>query len=48
VLAAVKSRDTDFLRTVKAHPNTELAEITPENRNALYRQLLPKILEWND
>ena len=48
VLAAVKSRDTDFLRAVKAHPNAELAEITPENRNALYRQLLPKILEWND
>lgn len=47
VLAAVKSRDTAFLQTVKSHPNAELAQITPENRDALYAQLLPQILEWN-
>lgn len=47
VLAAVKSRDTEFLRAVKAHPNAELISITEQNRDGLYALLLPKILEWN-
>lgn len=47
VLAAVKSRDTEFLRAVKAHPNAELIQITEQNRDELYGQLLPKIVGWN-
>ena len=47
VLAAVKSRDTEFLRSVKAHPNAELVSITEQNRDGLYELLLPKILKWN-
>lgn len=47
VLAAVKSRDTEFLRAVKAHSNAELISITEQNRGELYERLLPKILEWN-
>ena len=47
VLAAVKSRDTEFLRAVKAHPNADLVEITRYNRDERYIQLLPEILKWN-
>lgn len=39
VLAAVKAQNTDFLRRVRSHPDCELYIITPENRDALYRQL---------
>lgn len=47
VLAAVKSRDSAFLRQVRAHPRGMLYMITAENRDALYFQLLPQILRWN-
>lgn len=39
VIAAVKAQNTDFLRTVRKHPDCELYIITPENRNTLYEQL---------
>lgn len=39
VLAAVKAQNTDFLRSVRRHPNCELYMITPENRDELYKQL---------
>jgi Predicted nucleotide kinase len=41
VLAAVKDRDTPFLRAVRGHPNARLSLILPENRDALYEELLP-------
>ena len=47
VLAAMKSRDTDFLRAVRDHPNGALFRITKENRDALFPLLLPRILRWN-
>lgn len=39
VLASVKAQNTDFLRTVRRHPDCELFIITPENREKLYLQL---------
>jgi nucleoside-triphosphatase len=48
VLAAVKARfDVDFLNVVRAHPRAALHTITEENRDKLYEQLLPVILQWN-
>ncbi len=48
VLATVKERtDVDFLDQVRRHPNAMLYTITEENRDELYRQLLPLVLEWN-
>jgi nucleoside-triphosphatase len=47
VLAAVKSRDTEFLEKVRNHPNAEVFRITKQNRDSLYPLLLPRILEWN-
>ena len=44
VIAAVKSRtDVPFLNAVRAAPKAEVFYITPENRNELYEQLLPRI-----
>lgn len=43
VLASVKAQNTDFLRTVRKHPDCELYIITPENRDALYAQLKSSI-----
>ena len=48
VLAAVKPRDTPFLRAVREHRNAELVYIDEENRGALLAQLLPHILQWNE
>ncbi|MDD5903075.1 MAG: nucleoside-triphosphatase [Oscillospiraceae bacterium] len=39
VLAAVKAANTDFLRAVRKHPDCELYIITPDNRDALYKQI---------
>lgn len=39
VFASVKAQNTDFLRTVRRHPDCELFIITPENREKLYLQL---------
>lgn len=47
VLAAVKSRDTAFLREVKCHPGAELVFVNVQNRDDLYRRLLPRIQAWN-
>lgn len=48
VLAAVKPKDTDFLRAVRGHGNAALVFIGRENRDALYEELAPRILAWND
>lgn len=47
ILAAVKSRETPFLNAVKVHPNASVYWITRSNRDALYAQLLPVVVEWN-
>ena len=48
VIAAVKARfDVLFLNEVRAHPHAQLVVITKENRDELYLELLPQILEWN-
>lgn len=48
VLAAVKTRfDVPFLNEVRAHPKAALYTVTPENRDALYEELLPVIQSWN-
>ena len=42
ILAAVKNRrDVAFLNAVRAAPRAEVFSITPENREELYRRLLP-------
>ena len=47
VLAAVKNRrDVDFLRQVLTHPKGAVYRITPENREELFRELLPIVREW--
>ena len=46
-LAAVKPKDTDFLRRVRQHPHGEVFNITPESREALYQHLRSRILQWN-
>ncbi len=49
VLATLKaSHHTEFLNAVRRHPKVEVFEITPENRDELYEELLPKIRRWND
>lgn len=41
VIAAVKARyDVDFLNRVRTHEKAQLYTITPENRDALYAELL--------
>lgn len=41
VIAAVKARyDVDFLNRIRAHEKAQLYNITPENRDALYAELL--------
>ena len=40
VIAAVKNRNIPFLETVRAHPNARCFYITPENRDALYDEVL--------
>ena len=47
VLAAVKPKDTDFLRAVRGHENAELVFIDETNRDALYDALAGRILTWN-
>ena len=44
VIAAVKARQgVAFLEEVRAHPEAELYCVTPENREALYCELIDKI-----
>ena len=40
VIAAVKSKDTPFLRAVRSHPNCVCFELTPENREDIYGRVL--------
>ncbi len=48
VLAAVKARyDVPFLNAVRAHPNAAVYTVNADNREALYRALLPTIFGWN-
>lgn len=48
LIAAVKARDDiAFLNAVRGHPKVCVYEITEENRDALYDELLPLIREWN-
>lgn len=48
VIAAVKARyDVEFLNEVRAHKNAKLFNITKENREVLYQELLPIVLSWN-
>lgn len=41
VIAAVKFNETPFLDAVRSHPNCKCFWITPENRDALYGEVLP-------
>ena len=47
VLAAIKSKDTPFLKAVKAHPKVALHKITIENRDNVFAKLVPIIHKWN-
>ena len=40
VIAAVKNKDIPFLCALRAHPNARCFYITPENRDALYGEVL--------
>ena len=44
VLAAVKNKETAFLKAVREHKNVELHYVTTQNRDMLYRKLLPKVM----
>ena len=47
VLAAVKAGcDVEFLLKVRSHPQAEVVQITPENREELYHLLLPVVRGW--
>ena len=49
VIAAVKSKaGYAFLEQIKNHPNADVYRITEQNRDALYEELLPVILWWNE
>lgn len=50
VLATVKAggMDVEFLKKVRNHPNAELYMVNPENRDELYKTLLPVIRKWNE
>jgi nucleoside-triphosphatase len=48
VIAAVKARfDVPFLNDVRAHKNAKLYTITKENREELFKELLPVVQAWN-
>ena len=40
VIAAVKNRDIPFLNQIRQHPQARCFDITPENRDALYEEVL--------
>lgn len=40
VIAAVKNKDIPFLKTIREHPNARCFYITPENRDALFEEVL--------
>jgi len=41
VIAAIKYNQTPFLDAIRSHPNVAVYNIDPENRDALYEELLP-------
>jgi len=48
VLATVKAwQDIPFLDAVRQHPNVNVYDITPSNREAMYERLRDIILQWN-
>ena len=48
VIAAVKARyDIPFLNDVRSHKNAKLYIITKDNRDELFKELLPIVLMWN-
>lgn len=47
VIAGVKEYDAPFLNQILSHPSAAVYRITQENRDALYRELLPVIERWN-
>ena len=42
ILGVIRSRQTDFLNAVRAHPNVTVCEVTAENRDAVLNWLLSK------
>lgn len=40
IIAAVKSKDIPFLNALREHPNARCFHITPENRDALFEEVL--------
>ncbi|HWR18776.1 MAG TPA: nucleoside-triphosphatase [Clostridia bacterium] len=49
VIAAVKARfDIPFLNDVRSHQNAKLYIITKDNRDELFKELLPIVLMWNE
>lgn len=48
VIATIKAKyGVEFLDKVRSHPKAELYNITVENRDSLYNELLPIIRSWN-
>ena len=48
VIAAVKEKKTGFLDAVRASEKAWGVDITPENRDALYEELLPFVYAWEE
>ncbi len=50
VLATVRAGGPEmgFLERVQHHPNARLVQVTEENADALYGELLPVIEKWNE
>lgn len=47
VLAAVKNRtDIAFLEKVRSHPKATVFHLTTENRDELFREILPVVTSW--
>lgn len=45
IIAAVKSKQTPFLETVKNHPNARCFYLTPDSREEVFRQVLAFLKE---
>ncbi|MCL2409931.1 MAG: nucleoside-triphosphatase [Oscillospiraceae bacterium] len=43
ILGAIKPKQTEFLNTIRAHPNVDVREVTMENREAILTWLLERI-----
>lgn len=40
VIAAVKDKDTEFLKKIRSHPKVRCFYLTPENRDAIFTQVI--------